>query len=37
MKKFFTAAFMAVLGFVTFKRVTAAKAEQNLWTQADSE
>jgi len=37
MKKLFTAALMAVVGFVTFKRVSAAKAEQNLWTQADSE
>jgi hypothetical protein len=37
MKKLFTAAVMAVVGFVAFKRVSAAKAEQNLWTEADSE
>ena len=37
MKKVFTAAIMAIIGFVTFKRVSATKAEQNLWTQADSE
>jgi hypothetical protein len=37
MKKLLTAAIMGVIGFITFKRVSAAQAEQNLWTQADSE